>query len=229
MKSAIAAAALSLGLVVPATTYAALIDRGGGLIYDSDLDITWLADANYAETSGFDADGAMSWADSMAWVGNLSYGGFSDWRLPVNPQSDPACSIHFYDGNGPLGTGIGNDCTGAEMGHLYVELGGVSPASITGIHDADYDLFQNIQSDNSYWSGTEYAPESANLAFGYLFASGSGGDSQTVFNKADTHHVWAVRDGDVVPEPAGWLFALAGLASVGRRIGAALTSASHRR
>jgi hypothetical protein len=130
----------------------------------------------------------------------------------------------------PASLGGYRDRTGGEMGHLYVELGGVSPASITGIHDADYDLFQNIQSDNSYWSGTEYAPDAANLAFGFLFASGSGGDSQTVFDKAETRHVWAVRDGDVVPEPAaGWLFALAGLVSVGRRIGAALTSASRRR
>ncbi|PPD33372.1 MAG: hypothetical protein CTY19_07580 [Methylomonas sp.] len=27
---------------------AALFDRGGGLIYDSDLNVTWLADANYS-------------------------------------------------------------------------------------------------------------------------------------------------------------------------------------
>ena len=29
-----------------------LIDRGGGLIYDTELNITWLQDANYAFTSG---------------------------------------------------------------------------------------------------------------------------------------------------------------------------------
>ena len=33
--------------------HAALFDRGGGLIYDSDLDITWLKDGNYAQTSGY--------------------------------------------------------------------------------------------------------------------------------------------------------------------------------
>ena len=32
--------------------YAALYDRGEGLIYDDVLDITWLQDANYAMTSG---------------------------------------------------------------------------------------------------------------------------------------------------------------------------------
>lgn len=43
---------------------ASLIDRGGGLIYDSTKNNTWLQDANYAKTSGFDADGKMYWADA---------------------------------------------------------------------------------------------------------------------------------------------------------------------
>ena len=29
--------------------------------YDTALNITWLADANYAKTSGYDADGLMNW------------------------------------------------------------------------------------------------------------------------------------------------------------------------
>ena len=44
---------------------AALYDRGNGLIYDDVLDITWLQDANYAQTSGYDNDGKMSWADAV--------------------------------------------------------------------------------------------------------------------------------------------------------------------
>jgi hypothetical protein len=43
----ITTAVLALGLTAAA---AALVDRGGGLIYDTTLDITWLSDANYAET-----------------------------------------------------------------------------------------------------------------------------------------------------------------------------------
>jgi len=35
-------------------SWAILTDRGGGLIYDDDLNITWLQDANYADTSGYD-------------------------------------------------------------------------------------------------------------------------------------------------------------------------------
>ena len=32
--------------------------------YDTVLDITWLADANYAQTSGYDADGRMTWSNA---------------------------------------------------------------------------------------------------------------------------------------------------------------------
>ncbi len=48
---------------------AALWDRGGGLIYDDVLDITWLQDANYAGTT-------INWADQLV------YQGYEDWRLP---------------------------------------------------------------------------------------------------------------------------------------------------
>ena len=62
---------------------AALYDRENGLIYDDVLDITWLQDANYAQTSGYDNDGKMSWADAKAWSSNLSFEGAetSDLRL----------------------------------------------------------------------------------------------------------------------------------------------------
>ena len=55
---------------LPGIANAALVDRGGGLIYDTDLNITWLADANYAYTSGYDTqdatDGLMTHAYAMA-------------------------------------------------------------------------------------------------------------------------------------------------------------------
>ena len=80
-------------LAVSISANAALIDRGGGLIYDDDRDITWLADANYAMTSGYDADGMMTWSEAMTWAGNLNYGGYTDWRLPDTWQPDPSCNI----------------------------------------------------------------------------------------------------------------------------------------
>jgi hypothetical protein len=68
---------------------ATLIDRGGGLIYDDVLKITWLQDANYAKTSGYDADGEMSWNAANDWAANLNYYDsvrnvyYDDWRLPT--------------------------------------------------------------------------------------------------------------------------------------------------
>ena len=62
--------------------YAELHDRGGGLIYDDVLDITWLQDTNYAMISGYDSDGLMNWSGAMNWAAQLVYAGFNDWRLP---------------------------------------------------------------------------------------------------------------------------------------------------
>ncbi|MGA1869620.1 MAG: hypothetical protein ACMUJM_13870 [bacterium] len=88
---------------------AILYDRGGGLIYDSVLNITWLENANYVETSGYDndlygydTDGKLSWNDAMTWADTLVYGGFDDWRLP-SASEDPL--LGFFQTS--------------EMGHLY--------------------------------------------------------------------------------------------------------------
>jgi len=73
--------AVVLGL--SGTANATLIDRGGGLIYDTDLNITWLQDANFAKTSGYDTDGYMTWGNAKAWADSLVYQGYADWRLPT--------------------------------------------------------------------------------------------------------------------------------------------------
>ena len=38
-----------------------LIDRGFGLIYDTERNITWLQDANYAKTVRRSRDGQLTW------------------------------------------------------------------------------------------------------------------------------------------------------------------------
>jgi hypothetical protein len=78
---------LFLGLSI--STHAALIDLGGGMIYSTDLDLTWLQDANYALASGYDADGLMTWDDANTWATNLVYGGLSGWRLPTFDSNNP--------------------------------------------------------------------------------------------------------------------------------------------
>lgn len=66
---------------------AIFIDAGGGMVYDTELDVTWLKDANYAMTSGYDADGLMNWNDSVAWASSLTVGGVNGWRLPTMTTS----------------------------------------------------------------------------------------------------------------------------------------------
>ncbi len=59
MKIAKGLAATLVGAALAGTAQAGLIDRGGGMIYDTTQNITWLADWNYAQTSGWDADGLI--------------------------------------------------------------------------------------------------------------------------------------------------------------------------
>jgi hypothetical protein len=188
---------LSLGLMATTTAQASLFDRGGGLIYDDDLTITWLANAN--------VNGVMTWDNAMTWASNLSYYDsvrnvtYTDWRLPTSD------------------TCFGLNCTGSEMGHLfYTELGGTAGSSILSSTDPDLALFTNVQS-SYYWSGTENAPDT-NYAWFFGFVLGH----QTANNKSGTGYAWAVRPGDVaaVPVPAAvWLFGsgLLGLAGIAQR------------
>ena len=69
-----------------------LIIRGAGLIYDTELDVLWLQDANYAKSTGYAVEGEMTWAESMEWASNLEYYDsirdvtYDDWRLPSSSQ-----------------------------------------------------------------------------------------------------------------------------------------------
>ncbi len=179
---------------------ATLINRGGGLIYDDDLNITWLQDANYAMTSGYDANGSMSWADAVTWADTLVYGGYSDWRLPtVVPQN---YKIGF---KGTTGFGF-NITTGSEMGHLfYTELNNLGYQATNGTYPqpgwglTNTGPFINLQPYH-YWSGTEYAPNTYG-AWDFYFGYGI----QYANYKYSTLFALAVRPGDSVatsvPEP----------------------------
>jgi hypothetical protein len=77
---------------------AALWDRGGGLIYDDELQITWLQDANYAKTAGYDGDGLMSWGEATTWAANPSYFDVVNGAVILLPGSGSAF--------GPLGISL---------------------------------------------------------------------------------------------------------------------------
>lgn len=191
------------------TAQAALFDRGGGLVYDSDLDITWLADANYAKTSGYDADGQMTWSEAMTWATNLDYGGHSDWYLPVTVQPDASCSDQS-------GESTGHFCTGSAMGHLfYDELGGVGGTTpLYAVHNENYSLFQNFE-PHAYWSSTEYPTAFISLPAAWTFTFGYGGQASDY--QSIHHFALAVHDGDIaaIPETDTWAMLLVGLGMVG--------------
>jgi hypothetical protein len=204
VKTWLAAAAM---VALTGAAQAALVNRGGGMIYDTTRNITWLADMNYAQTSGHtgtgvNANGRMTWDAATAWANNLVYGGFDDWRLPTLNPADTTCSNN---------TG----CTGGELSGLFVtELGNKANQSVlnqvgdTAEQIANLALFSNVQS-YYYWSGTEYAPNQNNV---WVFRTGNG--SQIEVSTVNRLYAVAVRRGDVtasVPEPQTLALALLAL------------------
>ena len=156
--------------------------------YDTDLNITWLADANI--------NGPMNWDDASALAANLSFTDgvniYDNWRL----STSDACA--------------GYGCTGSEMGHLfYSELGGTTGQFILTSADPDLIKFTNLQVGR-YWSAMQY---DNNNAWYFDFAQGL----QSADSKGNGFYVLAVSPGDVgaVPEASIWAMLLAGLGLVG--------------
>jgi hypothetical protein len=169
-----------------------LIDRGRGLLYDVERDLTWLQDTNYAKTSGHSTDGQITWDNAKTWVARLNYRGIAGWRLPTarNP-----------DGSGPC---IGDDCRESELGHL-VFTAFARPAPGTRLI--------NWEPFSIYWSSTEASPTEA-------FAFKITGLKQGTLAKdpwapdpslggapvlADVVRTWPIHDGDIA---AGFLLRL---------------------
>ncbi len=192
------------GLLSSGAVHAALHDRGDGLIYDDVLNITWLADANYAQTSGYDSDGQMTFVAANTWAAGLSYGGHDNWRLPTALNQDHT---------GPC---RGSPCTSSEMGHMfYNNLGATRGSSVlSGTNTANLALFTNLQSD-VYWSGTADRPSSP-VYPGWYFVT-DGGYQLSYLQFDQEFYAWAVHPGDVaaIPEPETYAMLLVGLGLLG--------------
>lgn len=152
-----------------------LIDRGLGLIYDVERDITWLKDANYARTMGRTPDGQLSWDAATSWVVNLDYCGIRGWRLPT--ALDPGEAVPY----------VGVNCIRGELGHLFDVAAKMPPGSISTENSEPYSI---------YWTSTEasateaYAFQLANLRQGTL-------EKDLATAVAGLVLPWPVHDGDV--------------------------------
>jgi hypothetical protein len=193
--------------------------------YDTAVNITWLANANYGVTN-------MGWDGAYNWATGLNIDGITGWRLPTTgPINGSTFNTNFtYDGSTDVAYNIsapGTPYAGStvnEMAHMfYVTLGNKGFCNASGLcPQPDWGLtnngpFSNIQAAG-YWSGTQY-PNSLN-AFDFHFSLGE--QVQDVTYSA--FFAWAVHSGDVgaavVPVPAAvWLFGsgLLGLIGVARR------------
>jgi len=230
---------LLAGMGFASTASASLETRlGGQAVYDTDLNITWLADANLAASNTFgvgisnaNGSGTMTWDQAQNWVAAMdtaNYLGYSDWRLPTVGPVNGSSFQYGFSNNGSTDFGYGNTSPMSEMAYMYyVNLGNLGYCTPNGGNPGgcseqpgwgltNVGPFTNLQ-PYAYWSGTEYAPQ-PDLASVFFTYRGS----QLVDDKGYNYYAWAVRSGDVaaVPLPAAvWLFgsALSGLTLLGVR------------
>ena len=175
---------------------AALIDRGGGLIYDTARDLTWISPTTSAVYGS--APVSPGWAAAVAFAEGVSYAGFDDWRLPATVYPDATCEVPS--------SAIGANCTGSELGHLFYEVFGGTALQVLP-SSANLTLLP-VNSLAPYWSSTptsiagfayRFSMNTLQEGYGYQAQQNTGFGSGAIV---------LVRNGDVaaVPIPAvGWL------------------------
>lgn len=216
------------GVLAAWNANAALVTNPDGqTVYDTDLNITWVSNANLAASNTFGlakntylsidgyggsvilTNGSMTWGGAQTWIAAMNssnYLGYSDWRLPsTTDMGTPGCN---YSTNS---TDCGYNSTGSEMSHLYYsELANKGFYDNAGSPQPGYGLankgpFTNFEAAY-YWSGQdESTPGNA-----WAFMFGYGGQQPQY--KSYYLYALAVRDGQVasIPIPASILLLFPG-------------------
>lgn len=219
---------ISLSLLA-GSAQASLIDRGGGLIYDDVLDITWQQTVNLASTqtfgvTGISSNGAMSWSTAHNWISAMNsanYLGYNDWRLPT---TTPVNGFYFdfeltYDGLSDHGYNIifGDNGISSEMGWMYyINLNnkalcdffgncpqpGWSPTPNVTFTDGETGLTKSFTVNNLDGETIFWTGVgNDDDASAWAFRFNTGNQHARVTSEDSLWYAMAVRDGDVAPVP----------------------------
>lgn len=191
--------------------------------YSTALNLTWLADANLAATTGAAPYGLFNKDEADKWAQDASPWGVTGWRLPSIIQNGGAldCYSYLYGATAdacaaPVAPGS------SELAYLYTSLAASGATS----------LFQNIQ--NGYWQrdslqAIEINGETVFVEMPSAILAGMRGGRSWHFDWAQGENqlissasnvgsrVWLVHDGDIlsaVPEPSAFAIFALGLVAI---------------
>ena len=173
------------------SSHAALVDNGGGLFYDTVLNITWAQ-----------PDAERTWDNANTWAAGLTLGGVSGWRLPY---------LSVAVGADPLTRNPINCRSATELACRDNELGYMFFHNLSG--NPDLAPFPTLLSKNQWsgsWDDSHYA---------WIFYEGFQGVGRKEIYEFYSLAVHSGNVGAVPIPSAVWLFGtgLLGLVGIARR------------
>ncbi len=189
-------------------------------------------------------NGRLNWYEAETWIAVLNahnYQGYNDWRQPAtNPVDGAVFDYSFaYDGSTDVGVNISGPgsafpgSTGSELAHLHYNSLGNGSIYDTAGNDQQAEVcpvpnycvqntgpFINLPSfPNTYWSGTERAPDVPGNAWYFGTWRGNQGAINKSLNFLLAWPVRSQRSITVLPQPvpalSEWGLILMGLVLLG--------------